>query len=187
MTALDSTFAQVRAGDRLAFAHWMGSVELPIRLSLRQFARAVDVEAVVQETLLRMWILAQDGARPLTGDNASLRFSIGLARNLARAEARRLGNETLLPLEALPEPSAEPEPPSDPPLREAILECLARLATKPAKAFQARMRLGARFPDAVLASRLGMSLNTFLQNIVRARKQVATCLARKGIPLEEVL
>jgi DNA-directed RNA polymerase specialized sigma24 family protein len=187
MTALDATFLRVRTGDREAFAGWMGSVELPLRLALRHFARAVDVEAVVQETLLRMWLLSQDARRPLTGENASLRFAIGLARNLARAEARRLGQELLLPPEEWPEPSAEPEPPSDPGLRKAISECLTRLAAKPSQAFQARMRRGGLFSDSELAAQVGMTLNTFLQNIVRARKQVASCLARKGIPLQELL
>jgi DNA-directed RNA polymerase specialized sigma24 family protein len=186
MTALDSTFQKARAGDRMAFANWMGGVELPIRRALRPFARAVDVEAVVQEALLRMWLLSQDRRRELTGENASLRFALGLARNLARAEARRLGHETLLPPEGLPEPHADPEPPSDPALRKAILACLERLAKKPAQAFGARLRAGLS-ADAALAAQVGMTLNTFLQNIVRARKQLATCLSRKGISLEDGL
>jgi hypothetical protein len=32
---------------------------------------------------------------------------------------------------------------------------------------------------------LGMTTNTLLQNIVRARRQVARCLEGKGIPREE--
>jgi DNA-directed RNA polymerase specialized sigma24 family protein len=186
MTALDSTFLQVRSGNRTAFAEWMGNVEIPIRLTLRPFAQAVDVESVVQETLLRMWILSQDTERELTGENASLRFAIGVARNIARAEARRFGNEKLLPPEEVPEGKVDPEAPSDAGLRKAILECVNRLARRPAQAFHARLQ-GGPLPDGKLASRLGMTLNTFLQNTVRARNQLAECLARKGVPLQEFL
>ena len=187
MTAIDVAFAKARAGSHEAFAEWMGGVELPIRLSLRRFAQAVDVEAVVQETLLRMWLLSQDKERDLSGENASLRFAIGVALNIARSEARRWGREQLLPPEDLPEPAVDPEPPSDPGLRRAIAECLARVAASPRRAIRARMDLGGLASDRDIAESLRMTLNTFLQNIVRARKQVANCLKRRGIPLEEAL
>ncbi len=187
MSSIDSAFAKARTGDRDAFADWMGSVELPIRLSLRRFVQAVDVEGVVQETLLRMWVLSQDQERVLEGENASLRFALGVARNLARAEARRFGRERLLPPENLPEPAIEPEPTADPGLRRAILECVQKLAAKPLQALRARMQLSSLMADREIAARAGMTLNTFLQNIVRARKQVANCLERKGIALEEAM
>ena len=187
VSAIDSAFAKARTGDRDAFADWMGSVELPIRLSLRRFVQAVDVEGVVQETLLRMWLLSQDRDRVLEGENASLRFAIGVARNLARAEARRLGRERLLPPEDLPEPTVDPEPTADPGLRRAILDCVNKLAAKPLEALRARMLLGAQASDREIAKMTRMTLNTFLQNIVRARKQVAQCLERKGISLLEAL
>jgi len=76
-----------------AFADWMGRVERLIRLSLRRFARAADVEGVVQETLMRMWLLAREPERRLTGEDASLRYALGMARNIARSEARRLGGD----------------------------------------------------------------------------------------------
>jgi len=187
MTQIDSLFANARGGNPDAFADWMGSVELPIRRSLQRFARAVDVEAIVQEALLRMWILAREGDRELTGENASLRFALGIARNLARAEARRLGREIHLPPEDLPEVPVEPDPPSDPALRRAIRECIERLAKKPLQALRARLDLGGLLADRDIARRMGMSVNAFLQNIVRARKQVAACLEGKGFPLHEVM
>lgn len=187
MTPIDSLFARARGGDPEAFADWMGSVELPIRRSLARFARAVDVESIVQETLLRMWVLARDGERVLTGENASLRFALGMARNLARAEARRFGREKHLPPESLPDAPVEPDPPSDPALGRAIRECIGKLARRPLEALRARLELGGLLPDRELALQAGMSLNTFLQNIVRARKQVARCLEGKGISLGEVL
>ncbi len=187
MSLVDSLFARARDGEEGAFAEWMGSVELPIRRSLERFARAVDVESVMQETFLRMWILAQDPERELTGEDASLRFALGTARNVARAEARRTGREKSLPPEDLPETPVEPIPPPDPGLRRAILECVERVAKKPLQALRARLTYGVLLSDREIARRVGMTVNTFLQNIVRARKQVADCLARKGIPLGEVL
>jgi DNA-directed RNA polymerase specialized sigma24 family protein len=187
VTGIDATFERARAGSRAAFADWMGTVELPLRRALGHFARAVDVEAVIQEAFLRMWLFSQDRGRTLSGENASLRFAIGLARNLARAEGRRLGNERLLPPEDLPEQPVDPEPPSDPGLREAISDCVQRLAARPLQALRARIQTDGLLPDRQIAAEIGMKLNTFLQNIVRARRQVATCLERKGISIGEVL
>lgn len=187
MSEVDTLFARARAADSAAFADWMGGVELPIRLSLRRFARAVDVESIVQETFLRMWILAQDPERSLEGTDASLRFAIGMARNLARAEARRMGRETLLPPEDLPEVAVHPDPTSDPGLMLAIRECIEKLSKKPMEALRARLQWGAMLMDRELAQQVGMTLNTFLQNVTRARKLVLICLERRGIPLEEVL
>lgn len=187
MSQVDAIFARMRRGDQDAFADWMGSVELPIRISLRHYARAVDVESIVQETLMRMWILAQDGRRELSGENASLRFALGMARNLARAEARRLGREVHLPGGEEQEAVVEPDPPPTPALRRAILECIGQLAGRPHRALVARLAGEGLVPDRDLARRVGMTLNTFLQNIVRARRQVRGCLEGKGIRLREVL
>jgi len=187
VTTIDAAFAHARAGSHEAFAVWMGGVELPIRLSLRRFAQAVDVEAVMQETLLRMWLLSQERAHDLSRENASLRFAIGVARNIARSEARRWGREKLLPPDDFPEAVVNPEPLSDQGLRRAIQECLARVAARPREALRGRMDFGGLMPDRDIAQSLRMTLNTFLQNIVRARKQVAACLERKGISLEEAL
>jgi DNA-directed RNA polymerase specialized sigma24 family protein len=165
----------------------MGSVELPIRLSLRRFVRAVDSEAILQETYLRMWVYARDRGGSLEGEDASLRFAIGMARNLARAEARRTRREIHLPPESMPELPTAPEPPSDPGLRRAILGCIEKVAGKPLQALRARAGLGPTLPDRDIAAVLGMTLNTFLQNVVRARKQVAACLERHGISLREVV
>ena len=41
--------------------------------------------------------------------------------------------------------------------------------------------------DSVLAARLGMSLNTFLQNFTRARKFLKECLEKAGIHLDREL
>ncbi len=88
MTDLDVHLSAVVAGDASAFAQWLAGSEPPIRDSLRSFAAVVDVEVIVQETLLRVWQVAprfeRDG-RP----NGLLRFAIRIARNLAVSEVRR--------------------------------------------------------------------------------------------------
>jgi RNA polymerase sigma-70 factor (ECF subfamily) len=184
LTEIDRQFDRACLGHVAGFEEWMGIVEIPIRLSLRRFARAVDVESVVQETLMRMWVLAQDQTRSLEGEDASLRFAIGMARNLARSEARRTGREVLLPPDDMPEVEVPPDPPSNPGLRNAILDCIEKLAKKPLAALRARLRMGGLHADRDIAAMLGMTTNTFLQNITRARKQVAVCLERQGIELE---
>jgi RNA polymerase sigma-70 factor (ECF subfamily) len=67
----------------------------------------------------------------------------------------------------------------DPMLRQAILECRDKLPAKPRQALDARLEGGDE--DRTLAERLGMQLNTFLQNFARARKLLAECLGKRGI------
>lgn len=184
MSEIDELWARVWRGDREAFGDWMGRVERPIRRSLSRFARNVEPEVVVQETLMRMWVLAQKSDRELNGADASLRFAIRMARNIALNELRRRGREVPLPEDDDFE-QTPPEPPSDPALARAIRDCLDRLAGQPLKAMRARIELGHQMADKVLAQMLGMTTNTLLQNIVRARRQIAGCLEGKGIPREE--
>ena len=184
---VDEAFRSVASGDRDAFAEWMGLVEIPLRRSLARFARAVDVEVIVQETLLRMWVFAQEPQRTLEGENASLRFACRVARLVAFEETRRQRRAVAVDIEALerlPECVFQPEPP-DPALARAIRECLARLPEKPRKAIEARVAEGYR-PDRDLAQMLAMKLNTFIQNIVRGRTFLAECLERRGVSLREV-
>ena len=185
-TEIDTLFARVRMGDTESFGRWMGRVERPIRMSLARFARAVDVEAIVQETLLRMWVLATRHLRELEGENASLRFAIGLARNLARSETRRMGRVQFLPPEELPDVPLDPPPAPDPGLAAAIRDCIGRLTAKLREVLESRIARGALEPDRELAAALGMKLNTFLQNVVRARQQMRSCLEGKGVPLGEI-
>jgi DNA-directed RNA polymerase specialized sigma24 family protein len=187
VTETDELFARVREGDREAFASWMGRVELPLRRGLGPFARAVDVEGVVQETFLRMWLFARDEGRELEGENASLRYAVGMARNIARGEARRARREVHLPPEHLPEAVVQPEPASDPALDRAIRYCFDRVARRPFEALRARLDLGHLLPDAEVAESVGMSRNTFFKNIERARAQMARCLEERGLPLQELL
>jgi RNA polymerase sigma-70 factor (ECF subfamily) len=184
----DETLAAIGAGDAAAFGRWLAGAEDRLRGSLRSFAERVDVEAVLQETLVRVWQLAPrvvpDG-RP----HPLLRLAIRIGRNLAVSDLRR---RRLEPVEAdtlerlAAEADAYPPAPDrwrDPLLRRAIEECRQRLPARPTQALEARLASAGAEPDALVARRTGMRLNTFLQNIVRARRLLADCLRRRGIDL----
>lgn len=186
MTDLDAHLPAIATGDPDAFARWIAGAEPRLRLSLRRFAADADTEAVLQETLLRVWQVAprvQPDGRP----DCLLRLAVRIARNLALDEVRRrrpvaggleLGDDTL--------PVPPPAPP-DPYLRRAIAACRERLPRKPAQALGARLDGGGAVPDRDLAARLGMRLNTFLQNFTRARRLLHECLRRAGIDVEAEL
>jgi RNA polymerase sigma-70 factor (ECF subfamily) len=180
---LDLYVAAIVAGDADAFARWVAGAEPAIRRSLRSFAADVDAEAVVQETLLRVWQvaprLAPDG-RP----QGLLRLGLRIARNLALDEARRLRPD--LDASALERAvddasvmAARRAP--DPLLRRAIEDCRAALPPRPAEALALRLAAGGTEADDVIAERLGMRKNTFLQNFGRARRLLAECLRLRGI------
>jgi RNA polymerase sigma-70 factor (ECF subfamily) len=84
---------------------------------------------------------------------------------------------------ALAEAGPPPGGDGDPWLRRAIAECQARLPPRPALALQARLDSGGAERDELLAARLGMRRNTFLQNVTRARRLIAECLRRRGVDL----
>jgi len=178
---LDLELPGIALGDTDAFARWLAGAERPLRQSLRRFAAVVDSEAVMQETLLRVWVVARR-CRPDGRPNSLLRLGLRMARNLALSEIRRnktapIDNGAADP----PDPPAPELPLPDPALRKRIEECLEKLPRKPAAALAARIESAGAEPDPRLADRLGMRLNTFLQNITRARRILAECLRRFGI------
>jgi RNA polymerase sigma-70 factor (ECF subfamily) len=177
---LDEHLAAIQAGDPVAFGRWVAAAEPFLRETLRSFATVVDTEAVLQEALLRVWQVAprfvSDGRA-----NGLFRLAVRIARNLAVSERRRTGRET---------PEADPEPTvtvrlvaHDPHLRRRIDECHDALPGKPKEALAARLASGGVDPDEVLALRLSMRLNTFLQNITRARQLLLACLEKHGVDL----
>jgi RNA polymerase sigma-70 factor (ECF subfamily) len=183
---LDAHLAAIAAGDAEAFERWVAGAEHPLRASLRSFATRVDVEAVVQEGLLRAWNVAprivRDGA-----PNALLRATLRIVRNLAIDELRRarsvaIGDDELD--ESLRFATFEAMP--DPLLREAIHRCSQQLPPRPRSALNARIASQGAEHDRALAARLGMELNTFLQNFTRARKLLADCLRGRGFDLGEL-
>lgn len=173
------------SGDANAFARWSSSVEVPLRVSLRAFATSVDTEAVLQETLLRIWQVAprftHDG-KP----NALLRFAMRTARNVAVSECRKKGTpatqESLEQHEHLEQHVAPVTP--DPHLRAQIGKCREKLPKQPRAVLEQRLSSGGDADDTELASRIGMSLNTFLQNFTRARKFLRECLEKAGVNLD---
>jgi RNA polymerase sigma-70 factor (ECF subfamily) len=182
---LDIHLAAIVAGDAAAFGQWMAGSEPIVRDTLRSFAAAVDVEAVLQESLLRVWQVAPrfvaDG-KP----NGLLRLGIRIGRNLAVSEVRRTKAAPAEPEDLEAALASEPAPP-DPLLRRAIVECTDKLPSKPRQALDARLGNAGRQDDTDLASSIGMRLNTFLQNFTRARQLIADCLRKRGIVVDEEL
>jgi len=183
------TWRAIAAGDLDAFGRWVAGVETAVRRSLRPFAARVDTEAVLQEAFLRVWQVAPRFV-PDGKPDALLRFTFTTARNLAVSELRRAAPPAE-ELEAIErrlsdETHAAPVTP-DPHLRAIIARCREKLPGKPAAALAQRLEDGGRSHDANLAARLGMSLNTFLQNFTRARKLLAECLKKSGVDLDAEL
>src|SRR5688572_24684018 len=168
MSDLDEHLAAIQGGDTGAFERWVAAAEATVRLSLRSFAAVVDTEAVLQETLLRVWQVAprfvSDG-RP----NGLLRLGVRIARNLAVSERRRTRPDAADPDTLDSTPDGISPVTADPFLRRAIERCREKLDGRPAQALEARLAAGGTEPDEVLAARLSMRLNTFLQNFTRAR------------------
>ncbi|MGI9333712.1 MAG: RNA polymerase sigma factor [Gammaproteobacteria bacterium] len=184
MTPVDRAFVLTQSASHEGFADWVRLCELPIRRGLRAYAAAVDVEAVLQEALLRMWRLAP--TLELEGDDASLKFALRMAKNLALSEARRVPFQSLdeHPELGISGSDPDPQPPVDPALRRIIQKCMQALPRRPYEALMKRFDCK---PDNALATELGLRKNTFLQHIVRARKLLAGCLERNGVDLEEHL
>ncbi len=169
------------AGDTAAFGRWVARAEPRLRASLRSFAAQVDTEAVVQETLLRVWNVAPR-FEPDGGPDGLTRLAVRIARNLAVSELRRARVEPVEVdrLEREAEALAEPGTPPDPLLRELIAACVERLPGKPRVAILQRIHARGNASDASLAEAAGMKLNTFLQNVRRARIGLERCLEAGG-------
>ncbi len=183
MADLDRHLPAIARGDDAAYALWLAGAEPELRATLRPFATAVDTEAVLQEALLRVWQVAPRFA-PDGRPNALLRLATRIARNLAVDEVRRAGRRVPT-VDGLELEVAQAAEGPDPFLRRLILRCRERLARKPRLALDARLAAAGAEDDAALAARLGMRLNTFLQNVGRARKALAECLRRGGVAVEE--
>jgi RNA polymerase sigma-70 factor (ECF subfamily) len=175
---LDHHLPEIVAGDPDAFAHWVAGAEHALRATLRSFTESVDVEVVVQETLLRVWQLAPR-VRPDGRPNSLFRWAVTTARHLALSELRGRGRAGPGP----PALAVDPLEP-DPLLRRLVHLCLDLLPPQPRQAILARVEGRGGADDRALATGLRMKLNTFLQNVTRARKLLRECLESKGVDLE---
>lgn len=181
MNDLDTYLSAIQQGNADAFERWVGGSEARMRLSLKKFASLVDTEAILQEALLRVWQVAPK-VTPDGSPNSLLRLAIRIAHNLAISEMRRIRPSTETDLDS--SSAAEDNPTPDPLLRSAILKCHDKLPQKPRQALAARLETSGSQSDQELAEKLGMTLNTFLQNFTRARRFLAECLQGMGIELE---
>lgn len=189
---LDAHLPAILTGDTRAFGRWMAGAEGTMRDSLRSFASVLDVESVLQESLLRVWQVAPrfvaDG-RP----NGLLRLGIRIARNLAVSELRRTKSrpvpeedlEAALAQASQADTSGDGGP--DPLLREVLARCHDQLPEKPRQVVGIRLSAEGGRSDDELASLVGMRPNTFLQNFGRARRMLADCLKKHGIVIGEGL
>ncbi|MDB4953365.1 MAG: hypothetical protein JWO36_934 [Myxococcales bacterium] len=182
---LDVHLFAIVSGDADAFGQWMAGTEPIVRETLRSFAAVVDVEAVLQEALLRVWQVAPKFV-PDGKPNGLLRLGIRIARNLAVSEVRRTKAQPTeaddLEAAVLVEVNAP-----DPLLRRAITDCRDKLPAKPRQVLDARLASAGGRDDTDLATSVGMRLNTFLQNFTRARQLLADCLRKRGIVVDEEL
>jgi len=177
---LDVHLSAIAAGDAQAFALWLAGAEGILRGRLRSFAGSVDTEAVLQESMLRVWQVAPK-FKPDGRPNSLLRLACRICRNYAVDEIRRAGRS---PIELLDADAAVEVSAPDPLLRRAIALCREALPAAPARALSLRLdACGARH-DRELAERAEMTLNTFLKNVGRARKLLVECLRKRGIALE---
>jgi RNA polymerase sigma factor (sigma-70 family) len=181
---LDMLAPAIADGEKQAFALWMAHCEMPLRLSLASFARRVDVESVLQETLIRLWRFAPQFI-PDGKPNGLFRLAVRVARNLAISELRKRkeepGSDTDLDVVDLERNQASDFGYPDPVLQERIRLCFDDLPEAPRSALCARLQSAGNAADEVLAEQLRMKPNTFLQNFTRARKFLAACLQKYGI------
>lgn len=188
MPDLDHLLPSIAAGDPDAFGRWVAGAEFRLRASLGSFAARLDLEPIVQETLLRVWQVAPRVELDGRGDSL-LRLAIRIGRNLAVSELRRCRVAPIDPetLDAsLSEDALTRDATPDPLLRQLIDLCRQKLPRRPAQALAARLESQGRSCDGDLADALGMRPNTFLQNVTRARRLLAECLERGGVNLQEV-
>jgi hypothetical protein len=112
-----------------------------------------------------------------------------VCRNLALDELRRLRAQPadMETIERALQSAGEVADPIEPdPLLKLLLdECRGRLPVQPGRALAARLESDGTQPDRALAVSLGMQLNTFLQNVSRARRLLLECLEEHGVNLME--
>jgi RNA polymerase sigma factor (sigma-70 family) len=174
----------IAARDPEAFTGWFARHEIVLKRSLRSFASIVDVEAVVQDTAIRVWERAS-GLAPDGRSGFLVRWAVTVAMNNARNQARRAGRSQ--PLEAhSPGPSTYDRMP-DPALRTRIQTCRERLPSKLRLVMDQLLADGGQQSCRELAVSIGISFDAIRQNLSRARRALEKCLESYRIDVREYL
>ena len=180
MEDLDRHLTAIQGGDPDAFQRWVAAAEATVRLGLRSFAAVVDTEAVLQETLLRR-VAGRPPLRPRRPPQRP-RPAGGAHRAQQRRQRAAAGADGRTAASKIPPATPRCFPVircSGRPSRPAARSCAAARR----RPWRRGWRRAAASPDELLAERLSMRLNTFLQNFTRARRQLAECLERQGVDL----
>lgn len=170
--------------DLDAFSRWFARCEIPLKVSLRSFKPFVDAEAVVQDTVIKVW---EDPSRirPDGRPGFLLRWARTVALNAARNAARRQGRHA-----AMPEGdhvAGDVQPMSDVFLRTRVQQCFERLPAPQRQAFRARVADGGSRTDRELAASIEMSFDAFRQTLTRGRRALVACLRSFNIDVMEYI
>ena len=182
MADLDQHLPAIVAGDPDAFGRWVAGAEPRLRDSLRPLAARVDTEAVLQESLLRMWQVAPRFVSDGKPDGL-LRLGIRIARNLAFDELRRRRVDPASHRSARSRARRRRRAPADSDARSAPAPGDRRVPRTSSAANQRARSTRASRPhggdsDEISPRASSMRLNTFLQNVTRARRLLADCLKK---------
>lgn len=175
----------IARGDREAFCRCFARCEIALKRALRGFAQVVDVEAIVQDTGIR---LSEHASRiePRRPAGFVLRWALAVALNAARTQARRAGR--LVPLDVHPDAlRSVVSLTSDPFLRARIRQCREGLPANPRRVLARRLADAGQHSDRELAGEMGMTFDAFRQNLARARRALEHCLRESGVDVRKYL
>jgi RNA polymerase sigma factor (sigma-70 family) len=180
------------------FTRWFARCDILLKQTLRSFADTIDVEAVVQETALKVW----QHAAAITPDGRTaflFRWARTVALNAARTGARRAthpaagyrrddgrsNHRTDRHDETKDHDDRDRR--IDPYLQDRIKRCVERLPPDQRRVLKARIDDEGRRADRDLAEALGITFDSIRQNLSRARKSLEKCLGSFSIDIREYL
>lgn len=183
----DALMCRVKDGDRQAFATLVQAAQIPLRSFLALRLASLDhLDDVEQAT----WVTChQNRAKYRPGNNA-LAWIMGIARNLARQHLRQTyrhqhhDDQVLAALfeESLGETTPQVEPDTafiQREVQEQVQDCLADLAPTSRNLIMARYFADKSVTE--IADEVGRTANWVSVSLMRIRKSLSACLARKGI------
>jgi DNA-directed RNA polymerase specialized sigma24 family protein len=172
--------------DEDAFKRWLERTHIHLRLSLRSFATAVDVEVVVQETAIRVW----ERASTIVPDGSPAfltRWAATVARNNARNAVKRAQREVPLHQAADRPETQIGRAGVDPFLRTRLHGCRERLPDALRRVIDMILADGGQRSARECATAGRMSYDAFRQNLARGRRALENCLREHGIEIREYL